>query len=251
MLERAELKGVHMADLYNPIPNAYNTANQFPAYNSGFAGNRVCMGANTCRLEVEGKGTVSAEPDKAVVVLGVITQNIQLETAQRENADTVTAVIAAVMGQGVPRQSIQTQTYNIQPVYDYIDGKSVFRGYMVTHNLRVDIRNIGSVGAVVDAAVGAGANNVSSVEFTVSDPSQYYKEALEAAINDAIGKAEIIGAKLNVYVYPVPVHITEERYQQAVPVPYTMQATGQTTPIQPGLIEITAAIVAIFSYICR
>lgn len=226
--------------------NMYNPANQYLAYSPGFTAIRPCMNANTCRLEVEGKGTVSAEPDKAVVVLGVITENVQLETAQRENADAVAAVIAAVMGQGVPREMIQTQTYNIQPVYDYIDGKSVFRGYMVTHNLKIEIRNIGSVGAVVDAAVGAGANSVSGVEFTVSDPSQYYKEALNAAINDAIGKAEVIGAKLNVYV----VRITEERYQQT-PVPYTMQATGQATPIQPGMIEITAAVTVIFSYICR
>lgn len=231
--------------------NMYNPVNQYLAYNPGFAAMRPCMNANTCRLEVEGKGTVSAEPDKAVVVLGVITENVQLETAQRENADTVAAVIAAVMGQGVPRESIQTQTYNIQPVYDYIDGKSVFRGYMVTHNLKIEIKNIGSVGAVIDAAVSAGANNVSGVEFTVSNPSQYYKEALDAAINDAIGKAEVIGAKLNVYVYPVPMRITEERYQQPTPVPYTLQATGQATPIQPGMIEISAAVTAIFSYSCR
>lgn len=230
---------------------SYSTPNQYPAYGPYSAGIRPIAGLNSCRLRVGGKGSVSAEPDKATVILGVTTENTQLETAQRENADKIASVIAAIMKLGVPRESIQTQAYNIQPVYDYIEGKQVFRGYQVTHNLKVDITNIGMVGRVIDSAVAAGANYVSGVNFTVSDTAGYYKEALDAAISDAISKAETIGAKLNVYVYPIPIQIIEQGYQQSPPTPYYVQATGQATPVEPGLIEITASIEAIFSYACR
>lgn len=235
-----------MADM-QPYPTNGFASNS--PYRTGF---KPCMSSNTCRLKVLGKGVISAEPDKAVIILGVITEDIRLETAQKKNAETITAVIAAIMRLGVSRESIQTQAYNIQPIYDYIEGKSVFKGYRVTHNLKVDISAVSMVGAIIDAAVASGANNISGVDFTVSDSSEYYKAALNAAINDALGKAEVIGSKLNVYVNPIPVQIVEVRYQQAVPIiPYTVQATAQMTPIQPGIVEITAAIEAIFSYACQ
>ncbi len=211
-----------------------------------------CTVNNNYRLKVSGKGTIYTSPDKVIVVLGVITENVQLETAQRENGEKVASVIQTLLTLGVQRDAIQTQTYNIQPVYDYIDGKQVFKEYMVTHNLRIEIRNVGMVGEIIDSAVRAGANNVSSINFTLSDPSPFYKEALNAAVSDAISKAETIGARLKVHVFPVPVQVVEEAYHQGMPPqPLYMQASGQSTPIQPGQIEITASIEAIFSYALR
>lgn len=211
-----------------------------------------CMVYNNCRLKVEGKGIIVAEPDKVTAILGVLTENVQLETAQKENAETVSSVINSLIRLGVPKEAIQTQAYNIEPVYDYIDGKQVFREYRVVHNLKVDIKNVGMAGKIIDAAVEAGANTVSGISFTVSDPSIYYKEALNAAISDAIAKANVIGTKLKVNVSPIPVQIIEETYQQGTPYkPVFMQVSGQATPIQPGQIEITALIEAVFSYTCR
>lgn len=212
-----------------------------------------CMVYNNFnKLKVNGKGSIMAEPDEAVVVLGVTNENVQLELAQRENAEKVAAIISALVALGVPKNSIQTQTYQIQPQYDFVDGKQVFRGYSVIHFLKINVDDISAVGKITDAAVNAGANSVSSIEFIVSDPTVYYKEALSAALSDALSKAASIGMQLKVNVLQIPFQVTEESYQNGPPIPYTtMQAAGPTTPIQPGQIEITAFIEAMFYYACR
>ena len=202
-----------------------------------------------CELKVEGRGSVMAKPDTAVVVLGVITENMQLLSAQQENAVKIAAVIRALVQTGIPTEAIQTQAYNIEPMYDYIDGRQVFRGYRVTQNLRVTIKNVNAVGKVIDAAVNAGANTVNSINFNVSDPTFYYAQALNAAIDDAIAKAAAIGMKLKINISRVPVQIIEETYQNGSPIqPFQMQTAIPATPIQPGQIEITATIKTVFIY---
>lgn len=210
-----------------------------------------CVVKCGCMLKVNGKGSIMVAPDKAIVSLGVTTENMQLEVAQRENAEKITSVINTLVALGIPKEAIQTQTYQIQPQYDFVDGRQVFRGYKVIHNLKIDVNNIGMVGKTVDSAVKAGANIVNSIDFTVSDPSRYYDAALNAALSDAIAKAASVGIKLRVNVSPIPVQIVEETYHAVAPVPLlSIQATGAATPIQPGQIEITALISAIFTYSC-
>jgi hypothetical protein len=66
-------------------------------------------------MRVRGKGTVTVQPDTAVVVVGVVTESMQLSTAQEENARRVNEVINALLGIGVPQKDIQTQSYTIEP----------------------------------------------------------------------------------------------------------------------------------------
>ena len=210
-----------------------------------------CLASGMCKLEVNGLGKVMVKPDTAEAVLGVITENIQLEIAQQENAVKMSSVIQSIIQEGIPSEAIQTQTYNIEPMYDYIDGKQVFRGYRVTHNLRVTIKNVDQVGRVIDSATNAGANTVNSINFTIINSSAYYKEALNFAINDALTKASDIGMKLNVNISKVPFQIIEETYQQGPPIqPFQLQTAVSATPVQPGQIEINAIIKTIFIYSC-
>jgi uncharacterized protein YggE len=153
-------------------------------------------------MMVEGKGIVQARPDTAIASLGVSTENIQLQTAQNENADIMIKVLNAVKAEGIPSEDIQTQTYSVQPQYDYIDGKQVLRGYQVVHMLRITIEGVERAGAVIDSAVNAGANIVSGIDLTLKNPARYYDEALGAALEDAVDKALTIGEKLSVNVIP-------------------------------------------------
>lgn len=95
----------------------------------------------------------------------------------------------------------------------------------------------------------SGVNQVSSIKFSVADPSVYYQKALNAAADDAIEKARTLGNKLNIMVSRVPVQIIEMGYEAGGPiVPLTYQAAGAATPVQTGLYEISARIEAVFSY---
>lgn len=228
-----------------PLPiNQYNT--NYP-YGPG---TDVCMDPFACKMKVAGQGSIKAQPDLAAVIIGVTTENKQLQIAQEENARIINQVLNTLKKMGVSSNDIQTQSYRINPQYDYVEGKQIFRGYRVEHSLRITIRLINRIGEIIDAAVASGANNVSSIEFSVKDPSGYYQRALAMAIDDALAKARTLGQKLRIVVSDVPVQIVEEGFQnKSQPEPYVLQATaGDTTQIQAGQIEITAKVNAIFSY---
>lgn len=199
-------------------------------------------------MKVNGVGLVKVEPNMAVVNLSVITENISLEIAQAENAIKSTAVINELHQMGIPSEQIRTASYNIEPQYDYVNGKQVFRGYKVTNTLSVTIKDVTKVGEIIDHATSSGANRVDNVIFTVEDTSIYYNQALNLAIKNAVQKALEIGNTLGVVVDKVPSKITEESYAAAFEQGSMMKLAAPTTPILPGLINITARIETFFNY---
>ena len=211
----------------------------------------TAVNCNNCIMKVGGKGTVKAEPDGASAVLGVVTENLQLENAQNENTQKMSNVIDSLIKNGVPREDIRTQTYQILPQYDFVNGEQVFRGYRVVHEIKVETNNLNMAGTVIDEAVRAGANTVSDINFFVSNPQIYYEMALNQALSDAVSKAVSVGTRMNVYFNPVPLRITEITAPITAPIPFmSLQAAGAATPIQPGMTEITAVLEVEFVYTC-
>ena len=201
------------------------------------------------RFKVFGKGKVSVKPDTAEVVIGVITENVQLEVAQEENAKVTAQVIDSIKRIGVLPRYIQTESYNIRPNYDYIEGKQVFRAYEVSNYLKVIIKNINITGEIVDTAVKNGANTVSGITFIVSDQTNHYYEALRFAVEDAQNKASVIANELKVKLNIVPIQISE--HDKGTITPLTVMTTKYVstgTPIEAGENEITADIEAVFVY---
>lgn len=200
------------------------------------------------KLKVFGKGSINVKPDVAEVTIGVITENQQLDVAQEENSRITKQVIDSIKGMEVLAEDIQTENYNINANYDYIDGKQVFRGYLVSNYLKVSIKNIDEVGAVIDTAIKNGANNVRGITFIVSDSARYYYEALRLAIDDAQNKAMSIANSLKVKLNLVPIQIYEQSNRTMAPLSMNLKAAVLSTPIEPGENKITADIEAIFIY---
>lgn len=200
-------------------------------------------------IEVTGEGTVSATPNKAMIVLGVITENVSLIAAQKENANTVTNIVEALLKLSIPKENIQTTHYSIDIQYNYEDGKQTFRGYKVTHLLQITIDEIDLTGLIVDTAVKAGANTVSNIQFTLAHPEIAYMNALSIAIKNGQFKAATISKTLGVTLHPAPC-LVQEIFRTQEPIPYsaTSYTTSVATPIQPGELKISASIKASFTY---
>ncbi len=202
---------------------------------------------NDFRMEIEGNGRVDAIPDIAVVTLGVETENKDLTIAQKENAVISAEVIASIKEAGVSEQDIQTVTYQIEPQYDFIDGKRIFRSFKVTNRFEVTIRQIGNTGQIIDDAVESGANLVGNIGFSLSQPSVYYNKALSNAMKNAVEKAIDFEKTINISVNKIPVKIIEERYEY-IPRDERFFAAPVTTPIEAGDIGVQAKIRAVFTY---
>jgi len=141
--------------------------------------------------KINGKGSIKVKPNIAIVTLGVSTEGKELKNIQEENALRASKVAGTLKRLGIREEDIQTQNYNIDIQYDYIEGKEIFKGYRVRNILKVIVRDIDRVGQVIDEAVEDGANIVSHIRFTVSDESIYYNRALRHAIEDSIEKQKL------------------------------------------------------------
>ena len=203
------------------------------------------------RLMATGEGSVYANPDRALITIGVITENPNLSTAQKENTEKSAAVINALLALGIPQNDIQTTTYRVEPQYNYENGQQVFRGYKVEHQMQVTIEDLSKTGQVIDKAVASGANFVSSIQFTVSNPDAFYNQALTLAIQNAQQKAIVMARALQVTLNPVPI-VVQELSQNLPPRPIPFQAMSLAqdsgVPIQPGENKITATVKIEFTY---
>lgn len=203
-------------------------------------------------LKVFGEATVMAKPDQAVVILGVITENENLQTAQSTNSQAINNVIQAIRNSGVPQEAIQTTDYHIDLNYDFQNGVQTFRGYRVTHLLSVRISNIEKVGEIVDVAVDNGANTVRNIQMSLANPQQLYNEALTLAIQNAQEKALSIAQTLGVSINTIPINVKEiTNLSPEPPRPFVLGVSTEkisSTPIEPGQLEILARVEANFQY---
>lgn len=199
-------------------------------------------------MKLIGIGVVHPKPDTATIKLGVITENTVLRNALEENAAKTNSVINQLLRMNIPKDSISTSYYNIEPQYDYIEGKQIFRNYKITNILSVDLTDLDKIGSVIDAAVNSGANSVQGISFKLENPSEYYNKALNLAIEDSIQKACEISDNLKISLYRIPYKIIE----QSSVTPFTEGAAIKfavaSTPILPGELTITARVESSFYY---
>ena len=143
-------------------------------------------------VTVTGEATVAAAPDTAVIRIGVTSQGKTARAASDANAKEMTAVLAAIKDSGIADRDIQTTSLSLQPQYDpNKTGAARLIGFQANNQVTVKIRDIGQLPAVLDRAIAAGANEMSGIEFVVSEQSKLLDKARAEAIADARRKAEL------------------------------------------------------------
>ncbi|ERI89860.1 hypothetical protein HMPREF1982_04125 [Clostridiales bacterium oral taxon 876 str. F0540] len=238
------------------MPYYSNYPYEYPYFNGdlgdfNWQDNReVKLDKKASSLKLEGNSSIMVKPDIAAAFLGVITQNKNLADAQSENAEISNKVISSLLNLGIKDKDIKTENFSISPEYDYVDGKQIFRGYKVTNNLRITIRDISQVGTVIDTAVANGANTVYNVNFSLSNREEVYNRALSLAIKNAVDKALSVEKTLNIVVDKTPAEILEESSGAITPKTslYALEAPASATNIKSGEIEVAAKVTAIFNY---
>lgn len=194
-------------------------------------------------VTVEGTVTVTAVPDQAEFDFTVQTKATTAAAALGRNATDTKAVIAAVEGAGVAAANIQTTQVSLDPVTSN-DGASIV-GYTASDSIAVTRLAIAKAGAVVDAAVGAGANGVSGPSLTLSGQDALYDSALKAAVAQAKTKAQALADAAGRTLGGV-VSIVEGGGQ--APVPFAVSGGAKdSTPIQPGTEDVQATVTVTYA----
>ena len=191
-------------------------------------------------VTVTGEATVAVPPDSAVIRIGVSS----LEKTGEANAKQMTAVLTTVKASGIAERDIQTSRLSLQPQYDPNKGGTArLTGFQANNQVTIRIRDIDNLPTVLDRAIAAGANEMSGIEFVVSDQSKLLDQARDEAIADARRKAELYARAARAKLGQV-VSISEEG---TAPQPRPMQAVrAGAVPIAPG--EQTLRAIVSVSY---
>ncbi len=201
-------------------------------------------------ITVIGSGSTQGEPDTGTAQIGIDTQNASLREATRLNNEQVTALVNALKAAGVADSDIQTAYYNVYTEQRYAPETGQSTGQVIYHansSVSITIRDLSKVGAVLDAAVSAGANNISGVNFSIADPSKLEAVAREKAVADARARATDLARLFGVEVGDV-VSISE--VVTGSPILYERSATGMGgggAPIQPGQLTVSSQLQVSFA----
>jgi uncharacterized protein len=193
------------------------------------------------RIVVIGEGSVAVTPDYAQIESGVTTRANSVKAATDANSKLMAAITAALLDAGIVQNDVQTSRFSVQPVYAPQEPRTEPKlvGYSVSNQVRVKIRKIDTVGAILDRLGTAGVTNVGNIAFLVADPSKALDQAREAAIADARRRAQVYaqasGLQLGRVIWitedpgfapPVPMRALGGSAAMPAPVPI---ATGEDT----------------------
>ena len=207
------------------------------------------------RVTVTGEANLKAQPDAAVIVLSVVTQNPQALNAQQENARKSDAVIHAVQDAAGTTAEIKTSDYSLQPQYDYRYNKlPKIIGYDARNSVSVTTSDLNGVGKVIDVASRAGANSVESVSFILRENSPARGQTLATATQQAIGKAQSMAQAMGGRVLrvveeqesapgrPGEPYIFASRAADTLSHDMSVARKSIPTPVEPGSLNVRSQV---------
>lgn len=203
-------------------------------------------------ITVSGQGRTFAKPDIAKVSAGVKTEGMKIQDIVKENTEKMNSILAEIKSLGVEEKDIQTSQYNLSPRYDWTDkGERIFRGYTLTNEISLKIRNFEKIGEILDKASEKGANLIGDLQFAIDEPERTREIARKEAIEKAKEKAKQIasqsglklGKLLNVYESYYP--IQTPKYKEAS-VALGGGEFAAAPEIQPGQEEVQVDITLVY-----
>ncbi|MHB8648924.1 MAG: SIMPL domain-containing protein [Gaiellaceae bacterium] len=194
-------------------------------------------------ITVSGNGAVVAVPDRAGFSFGVDTKAATASDALARNATVARALGAALKAAGVAAADLQTTDISLNP-QTAPDGSSIV-GYDASSSVSATVV-LAQAGAVVDAAVGAGATNVAGPSLSRSDQAALTNQALAMAVDDAKVKAQALAAAAGLQLGAVQ-SIVEGGAPTPLPFAGKASFAPASTPVEPGTLETDATVTVTYA----
>jgi uncharacterized protein len=203
-------------------------------------------------ITVPGHGLVVVAPDVATLRLGIVVVRPTAADARRTAASTMHDVIEALHVGGVDRRDLRTTMVGLDAVRDYSgEAGPKVTGYGLTNTVEVTIRALDAVGALIDAALRAGATSMDGLSFRLADPTAPLDEARRRAVEDARARATTLAAEAGVGLGRVLAIAEGEAYAPGPPRPLAelrMQAKADVgTPVEAGTNELEVHVKVTFA----
>lgn len=201
-------------------------------------------------LDVSATGKTTRVPDIATIRAGVVTQSATAAAALSDNAQRMAQVLAALKSAGVQPRDITTSNVSLQPQYRYEQNQPpVITGYQASNTVSVRFRDIARSGAILDALVKQGANQIDGPSLSLDQPDAALDEARVDAVKRARARADLYARAAGLTVARI-LTISEggEVSGPRPPVMYARVAAAPAadTQVMPGEADVTATITVRF-----
>jgi len=206
-------------------------------------------------FSVSGDGKSVGVPDVAQFTFSVITEGGKdIGKLQQENSEKINAINAFAKEQGIGDKDIRTQSYNIDPRYQYFScptnggacPPAEIVGYTISQSVQVKIRDFTKIGVLLSGMVQKGANSVSQLTFAIDDPTSVQNDARAEAIVKARQKAEGLAMAGGFRLGKL---LSIEESSSTPPYPYPMYERaigmgggGVAPSIEPGSQEVSVSV---------
>jgi len=198
-------------------------------------------------LEVSAEGRTTRVPDLATIRAGVTTQAPTAAAALSDNAARMTRVLARLRRAGLAERDIQTASVQLSPQYRYVENQPpAVTGYQAANSVAVRFRDVARAGAILDALVSEGANQIDGPNLSVSEPDAALDEARADAVARARTKAALYARAAGLKVARI-VSIAEAGQDAGgtdrPPVVFARAAMAEAkTQIAPGERDVTVTL---------
>jgi len=213
-------------------------------------------------MSVSARGSIQLAPDTAIVNVGVETAGESFEQVVSENRQRMQRVMAALKDLGIPEERIQTISFDVTPRYALPPRRRPnepiqheppkILGYTARNSLKVEVRDLDTVGAVVGQALKTGANRFNGIQWTVRDRHPVYLQALAQAAKKAKAKARTLAQALNVRLVQLQTvqeggtHVPTPRRSFAKASMLMSEAADSSVPMSPGELKIEAQVTLLY-----
>lgn len=151
-----------------------------------------CLKEPKPSITINATADAKVKPDLAVVSAGVVTNALTAKKANEENRTKMTALFKTLKEAAIAEKDIQTSNYSVSPQYAYENNRTPrITGYQVNNMVTVKIRDMEKIGAVMDALITVGGNQLSGPSFTVDEPESFLDTARAEAVKKAVDRANL------------------------------------------------------------
>lgn len=207
-------------------------------------------------ITVTGEGEVQSKPDVVAIKIGVVTEAANAQQALASNSEAMQQLFEVLDAQNIAEKDRQTRRFDVSPQYrhdqpdprrpgalqDEPSREPRIVGYQVTNEVRIKLREVSRLGAVLDAVVSAGSNRIHGIEFSIDNRDELMNEARRDAVRRAREKAELFAEAAGVSVGTV-VTIREEDFMRPMPQGQPMMMMeSRSAPIAEGEQTLTARV---------
>jgi uncharacterized protein YggE len=142
-------------------------------------------------VAASGRGEARIAPDYAYVTIGVTTQAPNAVDAASENARRIASATNAIRRFGLTEQQVTTSRYSLTQIYEHPrNGSPKPSGFSARNMIRAEVHRLDDVGKIIDAAIAAGATDVSGIQFLASNTDAPRRAAVTDAVRHARADAD-------------------------------------------------------------